>query len=195
MMACMQRILQSLRKNQVGIYSNLYWMIDAFLESPDDIEMQGNMPSSPEEYGKRSASLAPAKAKKFDFGMRMQLSPSPVQEDNLRLPKKSDFGILSSLSPFPEPQVDIGTRTPSSMHEGFGNSSENRSEFHITKSHANITEGYAVWKWGGPVPSVIHSKRPTEPSAVEEVEGMGEPVCLYISMLQWLLINACYTGR
>ena len=159
-------------------------MINTFLESPDDIEMQENMSLSPkEEYGKCSASLAPAKAKKFDFSINMQLSPSLVQENNLRLPKKSDFGILSSLSPFPEPQVDIGTCTPFSTHEGFGNSSENCGEFHIIKSYANITEGYADWKWGGPAPSVIHNKRPTKPSAVEEVEGMGEPVRLFISML------------
>ena len=142
------------------------------------------MPSSPEkEYGKCSTSLAPAK--KFDFGMRMQLAPSPVQEDNLRhSPNKSDFGICLSLSPSPEPQVDIGTCTPSSKHKGLGTSSENCSEFQIIKSYTSITQICAVWKWGGPAPSVIHSKQPTEPSAVEEVEGMGELVCLYISMLQ-----------
>ena len=97
--------------------------------------------------------------------------------------KQFKYPLELTVSPSPEPQVNIGTRTPSLTHEGFGNSSENCGEFHIIKSHANITEGYAVWKWGGPTPSVIYSKQPTEPSAVEEVEGMGEPVCLYISML------------
>ena len=118
-------------------------MNDAFLEPPQDIEMEGNMPSSPEEeYGKRPTSLV--LKKKFDFGMRMQLSPFPVQEDDLQvLPKKSDFGILSSLSPSPEPQIDTGTRTSSLMHEGFGTSSENRGEFHIIKSYTNITQVYA----------------------------------------------------
>ena len=142
------------------------------------------MPSSPEkEYGKCSISLA--SAKKFNFGMRMQLAPSPVQEDNLQhLPNKSDFGICLSLSPSPEPQVDIGTCTPSSKHEGLSTSSENHSEFQIIKSYTSITQVCTVWKWGGPAPSIIHSKQPTELNAVEEVEGLSELVCLYISMLQ-----------
>ena len=188
-MVYMQRFPQSLRKNQVSI---VYISINRvkiseewrFLEPSHDIEMQENMPSSPEkEYGKRSTSLAPAK--KFDFGIRMQLAPSPIQEDNLwHLLNKSDFGICLSLSPSPEPQVDIGTRTPSLKHEGLGTSSENRNEFQIIKSYTSITQVCTVWKWGGPAPSIIHSKQPTELNAVEEVEGLSELVCLYISMLQ-----------
>lgn len=187
-------------------------MNDAFLEPQHDVEMLRNMSSSPkEEHGDR---LAPP-AKKCDFGLRMP--PSPVQKDGSQLsPKKSDFGILSSLSPSPEPQADIGTCIPTSMHEGFGiiallqgedaaqavstlsqaknnvigqptvreeglgTSSEDRGEFHIVKYYTNITQVYGVWKWGCPVPSPIRSK---QHSVVEEVEGVGELVCLSIYIL------------